>query len=174
MYISGLLAIALLASIFINIFLIIDRKLLISLSKKLEEGFVNNSTLTTTLQKSTSNLNTIISDNSKLRTQINELLDVIPGDRIIIEQPLSHTDTKNNNKKHDFKVTYECEILETTKNKFRVKAIDFNSTDSYTKNIRQSIIDYYVDKWVDRSDCEIIIDQRHRRDSKLEDLLHEN
>jgi hypothetical protein len=142
-----------------------------TLSKKIDDSLTSNSTLNNSLQKSTKNLDVIISDNSKLRTQINELLDVIPGDRVITEAGLVHTDSNNNNKKHDFKVTYECEILETTKNKFRLHAIDFHSTDSYTNNIRQSIIGYYNDKWVDRKDCEIIIDERQRRDSKLEDLL---
>ena len=162
----------------LNIILGINKaKLSKTVNKLLEEvkiQVISNNKLSENLNKSTTNLDKIIFDNANLKTQIKELLDVIPGDRVITEASLEHTDHNNNNKKHNFKVVYECEIIETTKNKFRLHAIDFYSNDSYTNTIRQNIINYYDNKWVDRNECDIVIDQRHRRDSKLIDILNED
>lgn len=158
-------------STLLNLTLIWQRKMMITLKNKLMDTEDSNLKLNQTLTESIKNLDKILWENNKLRKQVTELTDVIPGDRVVVTQNLTHT---RDNKKHNFSVDYECEVIETTPNKFKVKAIDFTSDDSYTQPLHKSIIDYFQNKWILRSEAEVIIDSRQRRDSRLEDILYEN
>jgi len=64
-------------------------------------------------------------------------------------------------KEQSFKVTYELEVLDTSKGKVKVKAIDFTSTDVIAKDPKnkQGIIDFMRDKWVNKSEIELIVDE---------------
>ena len=54
----------------------------------------------------------------------------------------------------------------------KVKAIDFQSNDSIGRdpNNKSGIIAFMQNKWVDKSDLELVVDDRMGRDRKLRDL----
>lgn len=98
-----------------------------------------------------------------------ELVSIDPGDKAIIPNyGLQHTETKE-----DFQVTYEVEIIEVSTEKVKVKAINYTSTDSFAKDPKhkQAIINFLQDKWVNRKDIELIVDDSMRRDRKLKQIL---
>jgi len=99
-----------------------------------------------------------------------ELISIDPGDRAIIpDYGLQHTDTKER-----FSVTYEVEVLEVSMDKVKVKAIDYTSTDKFAKDPKNksSIINFLQDKWVNKKDIELIVDDSMRRDRKLQQILN--
>lgn len=99
-----------------------------------------------------------------------ELISIDTGDRAIIpDYGLQHTDTKES-----FSVTYEVEITEVSMDKVKVKAIDYTSTDKFVKDPKnkQAIINFLQDKWVNKKDIELIVDDSMRRDRKLQQILN--
>ena len=116
------------------------------------------------------------SENDKLMSEIEkskkykeELVSIDPGDRAIIpDYGLMKTDTKES-----FCVTYEVEIVEVSMDKVKVKAIDFTSNDKFGKdpNHKNAIIDFMKDKWIEKKDIELIVDNSMRRDAKLQKIL---
>lgn len=110
----------------------------------------------------------------KERQKLDNLICIEPGDNCIIpDYGLEHTDDSSGNiVKTSFKVTYEVEVIEVTKDKLKVKAINFTTTDSFAKNPKHKsgIINFLQDKWVDRSSVELVMDTRKRRNIKLDEL----
>ena len=99
-----------------------------------------------------------------------ELISIDTGDRAIIpDYGLQHTDTNES-----FSVTYEVEITEVSMDKVKVKAIDYTSTDKFVKDPKnkQAIINFLQDKWVNKKDIELIVDDSMRRDRKLQQILN--
>jgi hypothetical protein len=99
-----------------------------------------------------------------------ELVSIDPGDRAILpDYGLEHTETKEN-----FHVTYEVEVLEVSMDKVKVKAINFTSNDKFAKDPKNksAIINFLQDKWVNKKDIELIIDDSMRRDRKLQQILN--
>jgi hypothetical protein len=99
-----------------------------------------------------------------------ELVSIEPGDRAILpDYGLEHTETKEN-----FHVTYEVEVLEVSMDKVKVKAINFTSNDKFAKDSKNksAIINFLQDKWVNKKDIELIIDDSMRRDRKLQQILN--
>ena len=99
-----------------------------------------------------------------------ELVSIDPGDRAILpDYGLQQVDTKE-----DFHVTYEVEVLEVSMDKVKVKAIDYTSTDRFAKDPKNksSIINFLQNKWVNKKDIELIIDDSMRRDRKLQQILN--
>ena len=99
-----------------------------------------------------------------------DLISIDPGDRAILpDYGLQHTDTKES-----FSVTYEVEVLEVSMDKVKVKAIDYTSTDKFAKDPKnkQAIINFLQDKWVNKKDIELIVDDSMRRDRKLQQILN--
>lgn len=126
------------------------------------------------LSSSTSNINNLISENIMLKNKIKSLneskqnlLDVNKGDKVICKQSLVR---KTNS--HSFSVFYECDVVEATESRLKINAFDFKSDDDWANNNKKAVIDYLQDKWVSRSECEVIIDQQHQRDAKIDDLLN--
>jgi hypothetical protein len=98
-----------------------------------------------------------------------ELVSIDPGDRAILpDYGLQQVDTKE-----DFHVTYEVEVLEVSMDKVKVKAIDYTSTDRFAKDPKNksAIINFLQNKWVNKKDIELIIDDSMRRDRKLQQIL---
>ena len=98
-----------------------------------------------------------------------ELVSIDPGDKAIIPNyGLQHTETNES-----FQVTYEVEIVEVSTEKVKVKAINYTSTDSFAKDPKhkQAIINFLQDKWVNRKDIELIVDDSMRRDRKIKQIL---
>ena len=99
-----------------------------------------------------------------------ELVSIDPGDKAIIPNyGLQHTETKE-----DFQVTYEVEIVEVSIEKVKVKAIDFTSSDKFARdpNHKQAIIQFLQNKWVNKKDIELIVDDSMRREAKLNQILN--
>jgi len=99
-----------------------------------------------------------------------ELVSIDPGDRAILpEYGLKTVDTNEN-----FHVTYEVEITEVSMDKVKVKAIDYTSTDKFAKDPKnkQAIINFLQDKWVNKKDIELIVDDSMKRDRKLQQILN--
>ena len=119
------------------------------------------------LQKEMANMKLTV---DKVNQAQEELVSIDPGDRAILpDYGLQHTDTKEN-----FSVTYEVEVLEVSMDKVKVKAINFTSTDKFAKDpkMKSSIINFLQDKWVNKKDIELIIDDSMRRDRKLQQILN--
>ncbi len=110
----------------------------------------------------------------KERQKLDNLISIEPGDTCIIpDYGLEHTDDYSGNiVKTSFKVTYEVEVVEVTKEKLKVNAISFTSNDSITRDPqkRNGIIKFLQDTWVDRSSVELVMDTRKRRNIKLDEL----
>ena len=99
-----------------------------------------------------------------------ELVSIDPGDRAILpEYGLKTVDTNEN-----FHVTYEVEITEVSMDKVKVKAIDFTSNDKFAKDPKNksSIINFLQNKWVNKKDIELIVDDSMRTDRKLQPILN--
>ena len=119
------------------------------------------------LQKEMANMKLTV---DKVNQAQEELVSIDPGDKAILpDYGLQHTDTKES-----FHVTYEVEIIEVSMDKVKVKAIDFTSTDKFAKDpkMKSSIINFLQDKWVNKKDIELIIDDSMRRDRKLQQILN--
>jgi len=119
------------------------------------------------LQKEMANMKLTI---DKVNQAQEELVSIDPGDRAILpDYGLQQVDTKEN-----FHVTYEVEITEVSMDKVKVKAIDYTSTDKFAKDPKNksSIINFLQDKWVNKKDIELIIDDSMRRDRKLQQILN--
>lgn len=161
----------LLSSILINIFLFIHQKRFRSIFDKV---FVEIKQLQNLLNSSTTNLDKLLQENKSLWNQVESLkkskttlLNVNQGDKVICKQSL--TAKKSN---HSFDVLYECNVIEATEKRLKLNAYDFKSDDNWANKEKQSVIDYFQERWVNRSECEMIMDQQHLRDSKLNDLLN--
>jgi hypothetical protein len=126
------------------------------------------------LSGSLTNLNNLISENISLRNQIEQLkkskqslFAVNVGDKVIINK-----DLHNKTASVDFEVIFECNVIEVTRNKLKLNAYDLKSNHDWPNNNRQSVIDYFQNKWENRSECDIIMEEYHIRDNKLNDLLN--
>jgi len=118
------------------------------------------------LQKEMANMKLTV---DKVNQAQEELVSIDPGDRAILpDYGLQQVDTKE-----DFHVTYEVEVLEVSMDKVKVKAIDYTSTDRFAKDPKNksAIINFLQNKWVNKKDIELIIDDSMRRDRKLQQIL---
>jgi hypothetical protein len=126
------------------------------------------------LSSSTSNLDALLKENKNLWNQVESLkktkinlLTVNQGDKVICKQSLSK---KKDN--HTFEVLFECNVIEATEKRLKLNAFDFTSSDDWANKNKQLVIDYFQENWIERSECDIIMDQQHIRDTKLNDLLN--
>lgn len=125
-----------------------------------------------TIRKELDNVkSSVVREKEKLdreREKLDNLISIEPGDTCIIpDYPLIYNDENIK-----FKVTYEVEVVEVTKEKLKVNAINFTSNDSITRDPqkRNGIIKFLQDTWVDRSSVELVMDTRKRRNIKLDEL----
>lgn len=119
------------------------------------------------LQKEMANMKLTI---DKVNQAQEELVSIDPGDRAILpDYGLQQVDTGEN-----FHVTYEVEITEVSVDKVKVRAIDYTSTDKFAKDPKNksAIINFLQNKWVNKKDIELIIDDSMRRDRKLQQILN--
>lgn len=84
---------------------------------------------------------------------------------------LEHTDSTTN-KKTSFTVDYEVEIVDISETQIKVKAVNFNGNDAWSRDPqhKQGIIAFMQDKWVSKKDAQLIMDEAHNRQVKLEEL----
>ncbi len=84
---------------------------------------------------------------------------------------LSHTDSTTG-KKTEFSVDYEVEVVDISETQIKVRATGFNGNDKWSKDPqhRQGIIAFMQDRWVSKKDAQLIMDEAHNRQVKLEEL----
>lgn len=105
-----------------------------------------------------------------------DLIAIEPGHKVIYpDYGLSWTDTDkdgNKMKPESFKVTYELEVLEVTETRIKVKAVDFTSMDQIGRDAtkKSGIIQFMQDKWVNKNEVQLIVDDSVKRDLKLRQL----
>ena len=115
-------------------------------------------------------------DKDKADSFRKNLISIEPGHKVIYpDYGLSWTDTDkdgNKMKPESFKVTYELEVLEVTETRVKVKAVDFTSTDQIGRDAtrRPGIIQFMNDKWVEKNQVQLIVDDSVKRDLKLKQL----
>ena len=118
-------------------------------------------------------LNETLSKMDKEKKNIDKLIEIEPGDTgIIPNYGLMNTDKNRTPVEIRYSVTYEVEIIEVAKDKLKVRATDYTSTDRYPRNPnnKKSIIDFLQDKWVDKNSVELVMDVKKRRNIKLNEL----
>jgi hypothetical protein len=104
------------------------------------------------------------------------LIAIEPGDKVIYpDYGLTWTDTDkdgNKMKPESFTVTYELEVLEVTETRIKVKAVDFTSMDQIGRDAskKSGIISFMKDKWVEKHQVQLIVDDSVKRDLKLKQL----
>lgn len=109
----------------------------------------------------------------KEKQKLDNLVSIEPGDTCIIpDYRLTNTDETRNPIQINFGVTYEAEILEVSKDKIKVRAVNYTSNDKFPRDPknRKGIIEFLQDKWVDKSSVELVMDTRKRRNIKLDEL----
>lgn len=166
-------------SLVINILLIFNRSKISKLNNTIKNMILQSSNLEDLLKKSSTNINSLISENSILRNKVesiskekNELVYTNLDDRVLFEVGLSRSSGKVS-----FKVLYECDIIEVSEKRLKIKPTSFTSDDKLTRETVQNyqeVLNFYKEKWVNRSECELIIEDKHTRDAKLKEVLDEN
>ena len=100
-----------------------------------------------------------------------DLMMIEKGDKVIYHNyGLVYNQGKDD--EHNFKVTYELEVIEVTTDRVRCKAIDFTSLDKKGQDPgnKAGIINFMKDNWFDKKDVELVVDDSVRRNIKLRDL----
>lgn len=128
------------------------------------------------LQKSNNSLreevSKLTSEVSKTKKDKQELISIDAGDKAIVsDYHLVYGQGTVNEIK--FSVTYEVEIVEVSMDKVKVKATDFIANDKTGRDPsnRQGILDFMQNKWIDKKDIELVVDNSMRRDAKLQEIL---
>jgi hypothetical protein len=127
-------------------------------------------------EKITKEKDQIKKDKDKADTFKKNLISIEPGHKVIYPDfALTWTDTDkdgNKMKPESFKVTYELEVLEVTEYRIKVKAVDFTSMDQIGRDAtrKPGIIQFMQDKWVNKNEVQLIVDDSVKRNLKLEQL----
>ena len=109
--------------------------------------------------------------NTEMEKFNEELMLIEPGDKVIYPDYGLCYNPKTD-QEENFKVTYELEVLDTSTDKVKVRAIDFTSTDRIARDPqnKQGIIDFMKDKWVSKKEIQLVVDDSIKRDIKLRKL----
>ena len=125
-------------------------------------------------------------DRKKMKLQISELNEKVKSEKnskknlvkfyigakaLLNDYGLTHTSTLND-KKTNISIDYEVEIVDVSENQIKVRAIDFKGNDSFSRDpkMRQAILGFLQDTWIDKSFAELVLDESHNRQIKLEEL----
>ena len=102
------------------------------------------------------------------KKKLDERIMFVPGSKVLIPGYELVAD-----KKDSFSVDYECDVIEISDTKIKVSAYDFSSSESIGKNpaMRNSIIGFMQNTWIDKDKVELIMDESDIRDEKLNKLL---
>lgn len=75
--------------------------------------------------------------------------------------------------KEKFTVTYEVEIVEVSDKKVKIKGIDYTTDNKRAQDptAKAGVLDHISDKWFNKSEIELIVDDRKLRDIKLSEIL---
>lgn len=113
--------------------------------------------------------------NEKLKSEKNSKKNLVKfyigAKALLNDYGLTHTSTLND-KKTNISIDYEVEIVDVSENQIKVRAIDFKGNDSFSRDpkMRQAILGFLQDTWIDKSFAELVLDESHNRQIKLEEL----
>ena len=116
--------------------------------------------------------NNIKKEKEKVEKFKEDLVSINVGDKVI-SFSYSLVYDRGGKDEHSFDVDYELIVTDVTKDKVKVTAIDFTTKDSKVNadsSKKRGIIDYMKDKWLDKKSVQLIIDDSHKRNIKLEKL----
>lgn len=126
-------------------------------------------------------------DRKRMKLQISELTEKVKSEKnskknlvkfyigakaLINDYGMTHTNSLINNIKTNFRVDYEVEVVDISETQIKVRAISFKGNDSFSRDprMRQAILGFLQDTWVDKSTAELVLDESHNRQIKLEEL----
>lgn len=108
--------------------------------------------------------NNVQTEKQKVEQFKEDLVSINISDRVIYPDYRLVYD-KGGDEEYHFNVTYELIVNDVTKDKVKVTAVDFTTTDSKIDgdaSKRNGIINYMKDKWLDKSRVQLIIDESHK------------
>ena len=75
-------------------------------------------------------------------------------------------------KKTEFTVDYEVEVVDISETEIKVRALNFVGNHDYSRDQKNKshIIGYMQDKWISKNKAQLIMDESHNRQVKLEEL----
>jgi hypothetical protein len=120
-------------------------------------------------------MNEIISNlKSEINTQKqknNSFLKFYIGSKALLND-YQLTNTNQDGKKTDFSVDYEVEVVDISETEIKVKAINFVGNDSFSRDPKNKtgIIGFMQDRWISKKEAQLIMDESHNRQAKLEEL----
>ncbi len=111
--------------------------------------------------------------NSSISNKRNDLILIQPGDQVVLPDYHLVSD-KGGSKEHSFSLTYELDVLEISTDKVKVKAIGFTTNDTKInadKSLHPNLLAFMENKWINKSQVQLIINNTKIRDMKLDQLL---
>lgn len=116
-------------------------------------------------------ISNIKKNNEKLKSDIGAVTKIVPGDKVTEEVSLTWGG------KHSFSVIYELSVVEVSDKQVKVSAYDFSTTSKLPDAVlnepghRKSIIDFYQNKWVNKSEVSLMLGKQAVRDKKISELI---
>lgn len=114
-----------------------------------------------------------------LNTQLNKqqekqksFLKFYIGSKALLDNVSLESTDPSTGTKVKFTVDYEVEIVDISETQLKVRALKFTGNDSWSSNPKnmQSIIKFMQDRWVSKKDAQLIMDEAHNRQVKLDEL----
>jgi hypothetical protein len=80
--------------------------------------------------------------------------------------------TPSTGKKAEFSVDFEVEVVDISETEIKVNAIDFVGNDKFSRDPqnKSGIIAFMQNRWVSKKEAQLIMDESHNRQVKLEEL----
>jgi hypothetical protein len=122
-------------------------------------------------------LNDIKKASTKAEKSNSILSDILPGDKVLIKYDLRYTkEHTSDGKDHPFAVIYEANVIDFSKDRVKIKTIDFTSVDKLANDpkYRSGILDFLNGKWIEKSKVELVVDDSRRRENKINKILESN
>lgn len=116
-------------------------------------------------------ISNIKKNNEKLKSDIGAVTKIVPGDKVTEEVNLTWGG------KHSFSVIYELSVVEVSDKQVKVSAYDFSTTSKLPDAVlnepghRKNIIDFYQNKWVNKSEVSLMLGKQAVRDKKISELI---
>lgn len=106
---------------------------------------------------------------SKKKKEQDDILKFYIGCKVLI--PNYGLQDKSNNK--SFKVNYEADVIDVSDTKLKVNAYGMTSDDAFGKDPanKSAIVNFLQGHWVNKEDVQLIVDDSHKRQIKLNELL---
>jgi hypothetical protein len=111
------------------------------------------------------------SELNKQNQKQQEFVKFYVGAKVLISDcSLSHTDSAG--KKTSFSVDYECEVIDVSETEIKITALNFIGNDTFSRDPqnKSGIIAFMQNRWVSKKEAQLIMDESHKRQVKLDKL----